>query len=46
VTPTWSNVASDNTLAHKRLAEIDYVQLWDDFADVRTTLPAGLASLR
>ena len=35
-----------NELAHSRLAEIDYVQLWDDFADVRATLPAELASLR
>jgi hypothetical protein len=35
-----------NDLAQGRLAKIDYVQLWDDFADVRTTLPAELASLR
>ena len=43
----WSDLAwRRNALAHKRLAEIDYVQLWDDFADVRATLPAELASLR
>lgn len=43
----WSRLVQvRNALAHKRLAEIDYVQLWDDFADVRATLPAELASLR
>ena len=43
----WSRLVwRRNELAHKRLTEIDYVQLWEDFADVRTTLPADLASLR
>jgi hypothetical protein len=35
-----------NDLAQGRLAEIDYVQLWNVFADVRAKLPADLVSLR
>lgn len=43
----WSDlVRVRNALAHKRLTEIDYLQLWDDFADVQATLPAELAGLR
>ncbi len=43
----WSDLVwLRNELAHSRLVEIDYLQLWDDFADVQATLPVELASLR
>jgi hypothetical protein len=33
-------------LAHERLSDIDYVQLWADYPKTEKTLPADLERLR
>lgn len=46
VSRRWSGLAKvRNALAHDRLADIDYVQLWSDFSLIQSVLPADLDQL-